>query len=102
MDNSIYTLNDYGKLEIKIKEWLNKKTWVEMNYVHWFDCGDYDLVNRYYNNRVIRIDIDIIARMYFVLNCDVSDILKYKKIRIAYCILHLKMQKRLRFSLILV
>lgn len=40
---------------------------------------NYDLVNRYYNNRVIRIDIDIIARMYFALECDVSDILKYHK-----------------------
>ena len=40
---------------------------------------NYDLVNRYYNNRVIRIDIDIIARMCFTLDCDVSDILKYRK-----------------------
>lgn len=40
---------------------------------------NYDLVNRYYNNKVIRIDIDIIVRICFVLNCEVKDILKYKK-----------------------
>lgn len=40
---------------------------------------NYDLVNRYYNNKVIRIDLDIIARMCYALNCEVNDILKYKK-----------------------
>lgn len=40
---------------------------------------NYDLVNRYYNNRVIRVDIDIIARMCYVLDCDINDILKYRK-----------------------
>ena len=39
---------------------------------------NYDLVNRYYNNRVIRVDIDIIARMCYVLDCDITDILKYR------------------------
>lgn len=42
-------------------------------------AANYDLVNRYYNNRVIRVDTDIIARMCFALKCDVSEILKYKK-----------------------
>lgn len=31
---------------------------------------NYDLVNRYYNNLVIRVDIDIIARMCYVLDCE--------------------------------
>ena len=38
----------------------------------------YNLVNRYYKNSVIRVDIDIIARICYVLNCDITDILKYK------------------------
>ena len=40
---------------------------------------NYDLVNRYYNNKVIRIDLDIIARLCYVLNCSVNDIIKYEK-----------------------
>ena len=42
-------------------------------------AANYDLVNRYYNNKVIRIDLDIIARMCFALDCNITDILKYKK-----------------------
>jgi len=78
MDNNIYTLKDYGKLEITLKEVLDKKD-ISRNKLCTMIAVNYDLVNRYYNNRVIRIDIDIIARMCFALDCDVSDILKYRK-----------------------
>jgi len=78
MDNNIYTLKDYGKLEITLKEVLDKKD-ISRNKLWTMIAVNYDLVNRYYNNRVIRIDIDIIARMCFALDCDVSDILKYRK-----------------------
>ncbi|MGM9881747.1 MAG: helix-turn-helix domain-containing protein [Bacilli bacterium] len=78
MDNNIYTLKDYGRLEITLKEVLDKKN-ISRNKLCTMIAVNYDLVNRYYNNRVIRIDIDIIARMCFALDCDVSDILKYRK-----------------------
>lgn len=78
MDNNIYTLKNYGKLEITLKEVLDKKN-ISRNKLCTMIAVNYDLVNRYYNNRVIRIDIDIIARMCFALDCDVSDILKYRK-----------------------
>lgn len=39
----------------------------------------YDLINRYYNNKVIRIDLDIIARICYALDCNVEEILVYKK-----------------------
>jgi len=42
-------------------------------------AANYNLVNRYYNNKVIRIDLDIIARMCYALHCEVNDILKFKK-----------------------
>lgn len=40
---------------------------------------NYDLVNRYYNNKVARIDLDIVARICYVLDCEVSDLIKYEK-----------------------
>ena len=78
MNNSIYTLKDYGKVEIVLKEILTKKN-ISRNKLCTMIAVNYDLVNRYYNNRVIRIDTDIIARMCFALECDISDILKYRK-----------------------
>ena len=78
MTTSVYVLKDYGKLEITLKDVLLKKG-VSRNKLSTMIAVNYDLVNRYYNNRVIRVDIDIIARMCFALKCDVTDILKYKK-----------------------
>jgi len=77
MDN-IYTLKDYGKVEITLKDVLEKKD-ISRNKLCTMIATNYDLVNRYYNNKVIRIDLDIIARMCFALVCDVNDLLKFKK-----------------------
>lgn len=58
MENSVYSLKDYGKVEITLKEILDKKG-ISRNKLSVMITVNYDLVNRYYNNRVIRVDIDI-------------------------------------------
>lgn len=78
MDTNIYTLKNYGKVEIVLKDLLDKKG-ISRNKLSTMIAANYNLVNRYYNNKVIRIDLDIIARMCYALNCEVNDILKYKK-----------------------
>lgn len=78
MDANVYTLKDYGKVEINLKELLNKKG-ISRNKLAMMIAANYNLVNRYYNNKVIRIDLDIIARMCYALDCEVNDILIYKK-----------------------
>lgn len=78
MDNNVYVLKNYGKVEITLKDVLEKKD-ISRNKLCTMIATNYDLVNRYYNNKVIRIDLDIIARMCFALNCNVTDLLKYKK-----------------------
>ena len=78
MDTNIYTLKDYGKVEIVLKNILDKKG-ISRNKLSTMIAANYNLENRNYNNKVIRIDLDIIARICYALNCEVSDILKYKK-----------------------
>ena len=78
MEKNVYSLKDYGKVEITLKEVLDKKQ-ISRNKLSVMIAVNYDLVNRYYNNRVIRVDIDIIARMCYALDCDITDIFKYKK-----------------------
>ncbi len=62
MNNNIYTLKDYGKVEIVLKELLSKKG-ISRNKLSSMIAANYNLVNRYYNNKVIRIDLDIISRI---------------------------------------
>lgn len=78
MDTNIYTLKNYGKVEIVLKNLLDKKC-ISRNKLSTMIAANYNLVNRYYNNKVIRIDLDIIARMCYALSYEIDDILKYKK-----------------------
>lgn len=77
MEKSVYTLNEYGKVDIKLKELLIEKN-VSRNKLATMVATNYDLINRYYNNKVIRVDLDVIARICYVLNCNVEDILVYQ------------------------
>ena len=58
MDNSVYTLKDYGKVNIRLKELMIEKN-VSRNKLATLVAVNYDLINRYYNNKVIRVDLDI-------------------------------------------
>ncbi len=78
MKDSIYTLKDYGKATIQLKQIIDMKK-ISRNKLCNMIATNYDLVNRYYNNKVVRIDLDIIARMCYVLDCDINDLIKYEK-----------------------
>lgn len=78
MNDSIYTLKDYGKVDINLKQIIDDKK-ISRSKLSQMVALSYDLVNRYYNNKVSRVDLDVIARFCYILNCNVNDILKYKK-----------------------
>ena len=61
-----------------MKSLLDKKG-ISRNKLCTIIATNYDLVNRYYNNRVIGIYIDFIVKICFLLNCDINDIMKYDK-----------------------
>ena len=78
MNDSIYTLKDYGKVDINLKQIIDDKK-ISRSKLSKMVALSYDLVNRYYNNKVSRVNLDVIARFCYILNCNVNDILKYKK-----------------------
>ena len=76
MNQTIYTLKNYGKVDINLKEILDSRK-ISRSKLSNMIALNYDLVNRYYNNKVSRVDLDVIARICYVLNCDVNDVLKF-------------------------
>lgn len=76
--NSIYDLKNYGKITINLKEIMKKKK-VSKNKLANMIGTDNNTINRYYNNEIIRIDADILARICFVLECNIEEIIKYEK-----------------------
>lgn len=39
----------------------------------------FQIVDNYYKNKVVRYDSDILNRMCDALECDISDLIRYKK-----------------------
>ena len=78
MNNTIYTLKEYGKININLKQIIDSKK-ISRSKLSSMVALSYDLVNRYYNNKVNRVDLDVISRFCYVLNCNINDILVYKQ-----------------------
>lgn len=78
IDNSIYFLKDYGKVNLTLKEVMDKKK-VTRNKLSLITGSTYNVIDRYYHNNISRLDLDVIAKICFVLKCDISDIIKYEK-----------------------
>ncbi|MBQ3160711.1 MAG: helix-turn-helix transcriptional regulator [Oscillospiraceae bacterium] len=39
----------------------------------------FEVINKWYNNEVEKLDLDVLARICYVLECSPSDILKHEK-----------------------
>lgn len=78
MYTGIYNLKNYGKIEFNIKKIMEEKN-ITRNKLATLTGATYNVINRYYNNDISRLDLDVLARICYVLDCEVADIIKYKK-----------------------
>lgn len=77
MNNEIYTINDYGHIKIDIKTVMDKKS-ISRNALARKIGARFEVINKWYNGSVEKIDADILARICFTLDCAPSDIIKYQ------------------------
>lgn len=80
---------DFGNIKITISEFLKQKG-VSKNKLMNRAGMQRTQLNNYCNQKVQRLDISILSRICYVLNCNIEDILKY---------VHLTMIKRNKFAL---
>ena len=78
MDNNmcLFTMLDYGHVEIQLKQLMNNKD-ISRNALAKAINTRFEVIDKWYNGNVERIDIDILARICYVLGCDISDIIVY-------------------------
>lgn len=78
MENGIFVLRNYGKIKIDIKTIMDRKK-ITRNKLSVLTGATYNVINRYYKNDISRVDLDVLARICYVLECNVSDVLEYEK-----------------------
>lgn len=73
----ITELKNYGKVEIKLSSIMIERN-ISIYQMSKLASLKYSTVKSYYmNSPITRIDLDVIAKMCYVLDCKVSDILEY-------------------------
>jgi len=79
MDDSIFILKDYGRVTITLKDVMDSKG-ITRNKLANLTGLVYNSVNRYYQSAPITsVDLDILAKICYVLDCSISDVLRYEK-----------------------
>ena len=79
MDNSksVVSLNEYGKISIHLKEILDRKG-ISRNFLARATHTRFEVISKWYNNDVEKMDLDVLARICFVLDCTPADIIQYE------------------------
>ena len=73
---SVVNLSTYGKVSIHLKEILETQGLTRYRLSKLADTR-FEVVEKWCNGTVERIDKDVLARFCYILNCQVSDILRY-------------------------
>ena len=69
-------MEEYGTIRIKLGE-LIAQAGISKNKLSHKAEMQRTQINNYCNNQITRLDIDVLARICTVLNCEISDLLEF-------------------------
>ncbi len=76
MEKELFILKHYGHIEINLKKHMDKKQ-ITRNALARAVNTRFEVIDKWYNGHVEKIDADILARICYVLDCEPGDIIKY-------------------------
>lgn len=74
---SVVNIGSYGHISIHLRERMEERGITRYRLSKLADTR-FEVVEKWYNGTVERIDSDVLARFCYILNCSVSDILQYE------------------------
>ena len=69
-------MNQYGKITIDIKTFMDEKS-INRNMLARAINARFEVIDKWYGGHVEKIDADVLARICFVLECTLGDIIRY-------------------------
>lgn len=74
----VSSIQDYGKIKIKLKDIMEQKS-ITRYQLSRLTNTRFEVINKWYNGSVERIDSDVLARLCFTLGCRVDEIIEYNE-----------------------
>lgn len=74
--NSVLQRKEYGRFRLKLREQLDARGMTRNFLTRKIDAR-FEVVDKWYSDQVEKIDSDILARICYVLQCRVEDIVEY-------------------------
>lgn len=75
-ENSILLLKDYGRIDIKLKQLMDEKKISRYKLASSINSR-FEVIDKWYKNDVQKLDLDVLARICYVLGCRPEDIIQY-------------------------
>ncbi len=75
MEKTLFTPKDYGHIEIDIKKYMDKKQITRNSLARAINTR-FEVIDKWYQGHVEKIDADVLARICFVLDCTPGDIIR--------------------------
>lgn len=72
------TLRNYGRIRINLKERMDAEG-ITRYALAKKAATRFEVIDKWYSGEVERIDLDILARICFVMHCKIEDILVYEE-----------------------
>ncbi len=81
-DHSLLSLKEYGVITLKLKELMALRQ-INRNQLARLIDVRFEVINKWYNNDLSKLDLDILARICSVLDCSIVDLLEYHPANVA-------------------
>lgn len=75
-DKSVVVRREYGKIEYHFREVMEQKH-INRNQLAQRAGVRFEVADHFYHGGIERMDMDVLARILFVLDCDISDVMRY-------------------------
>ena len=72
----LFVAKDYGKVRLKLDKIMDERGISRNSLAKAVDTR-FEVIDKWYNNKVENIDLDILAKICYVLECNVDDIIEY-------------------------
>jgi len=72
----VVSLSSYGSVSIHLKEMIDARGITRYRLAKLADTR-FEVVEKWCSGTVERIDADVLARFCYILNCEITDIIKY-------------------------